>query len=75
MVPIPTNAATFREVTVNGASGLLITTTRQPATDAAQNGGPRGGGSVVIWTADDVVYSVQGQADAVELIALAESLR
>jgi hypothetical protein len=78
VVPIPSNAASFREVTVNGASGLLITTTRQPAENAEANvGGPRQmrGGSVVMWSDGDVVYAVQGQVEAVELIALAESLR
>lgn len=76
VVPIPSNAASFREVTINGVSGLLITSSRQPGQNSGQSDGPRGPrGTVVMWTEGDIVYSVQGQTDAIELVALAESLR
>ena len=76
VVPIPSNAASFREVTINGVSGLLITSNRQPGQADGQAGGPRGPrGTLVMWTEGDIVYSVQGQTDAIELVAFAESLR
>ena len=49
VVPIPKNAATYQQVTVDGVTGTLI---QRPADDAPQ--------FVLIWIKDGIVYSIGG---------------
>ena len=70
LVPVPVNASTFRQVTVHGQQGLLITTTGDGASD-----GRRGrGGTVLVWTEGDRVFAIQGNLSPPDLMQMAESV-
>ena len=71
LVPVPTNASSFRAVTVQGNQGLLVTTTREGAAD----GGRRRGGTVVMWTEGDRVFALQGTLGPPDMMQVAESVR
>jgi hypothetical protein len=70
MVPVPLNASTFRQVTVHGQPGLLITTAGRNAA-----GERRREGSVVLWSEDGRVYAVTGNLDPSVTVEMAESVR
>jgi hypothetical protein len=61
LLPIPDNFATFREVEVNGESGLALSSVD-------------GEGSSVMWQSGGVVYVLAGQQAVDELLALAEAI-
>ena len=71
LVPVPANASSFRSVTVQGNPGLLITTTRE----GEARGERRRGGSIVMWTAGDRVFALEGTLSPPDLIQVAESVR
>jgi hypothetical protein len=71
LVPVPTNASAFREVTVRGQKALLITTDGAPAGTGIQ--GRRG--AVVMWTEGDMVYSLAGNVASEDLLVMANSLQ
>lgn len=60
-IPIPVNFATSKNVTVQGATGLLI-------------GDSTGLGSAVIWQKGGVVYGVAGTLTEAQILAVANSL-
>ncbi|OQY98737.1 MAG: hypothetical protein B6D41_02155 [Chloroflexi bacterium UTCFX4] len=72
LIPIPANAAEVRQVTVNGAEGLMLT-----SNGAARNG--RGlytkGDSVLLWANNGMVYAMQGNTNAVDLLEMANSVQ
>ena len=72
LVPVPTNAASFRQVDVNGHKGLFIR-----MSDAAEGGpGHRdGGGAMVMWTEGERVLAVQGNLSGEDVLEVAQSLR
>jgi len=49
VIPVPRNAATYEQVSVDGVTGTLI---QRPADDAPQ--------FVLVWVKDGVVYSIGG---------------
>jgi hypothetical protein len=64
VVPIPKNASTYREVSVDGVSGYLI---QRPSNDAPQ--------FVVLWIKDGILYSIGGLGtNSAQAIDLANSL-
>lgn len=64
VVPIPKNAATYQQLTVDGVTGTLI---QRPADDAPQY--------VLLWVKDGVVYAIGGLgADSLQAIDMANSL-
>jgi len=70
LVPVPANASSFRQVTVQGNPGLLVTTTQQEA-----GGDRRRGGSVLMWTKGERVYALEGTLEGPDLVQVAESVR
>ncbi len=70
LVPVPMNAASFREVTVNGRRGLMITTRETNA-----EGRRTREGTLLLWSQDDRVLAVQGNIQPTDLVQMAESLR
>ncbi len=62
LLPIPQDIATFNEVTVNGSSGLVLSSTG-------------GQFNALIWQQADVLYVLSGSGSANELLRLANSLR
>jgi hypothetical protein len=71
VVPVPLNASTFRQVTVHGLPGLLITTSARAAVD---DSGQRDG-SVVMWAEGDRVYAIAGNLGPADTLEMAESVR
>src|SRR5687767_1493976 len=70
LVPVPTNASTFRQLTIHGQPGLLITTTgERSGADSRQREGV-----VLMWTEGDRVFCLQGTLTPEEFVRMAESL-
>ena len=69
LVPVPINASTFRQVTVHGEQGLLITTS------AMKDGDRRREGTILLWSEGDRVYGVRGNLADRDLLQMAESLQ
>lgn len=69
LVPVPSDAGSFREVTVHGAKGLMVTMMGETKE------GRRRQGAVVLWTEGDRVHAVQGPLEREELLQMAESVR
>jgi hypothetical protein len=67
VIPLPTDAAVYQDVTVDGVSGVLIT---------ERNGGySRYPNYALLWQKDDVVYSLTGRGRAEDVLAVANSLQ
>ncbi|HVP40263.1 MAG TPA: hypothetical protein VMS93_13885 [Candidatus Saccharimonadales bacterium] len=71
LIPVPSNASSFREVDVHGQRGLLVTTTGAPT--GTETGGRRG--AVVMWSEGDRVYALAGNIASEDLLLMAGSLR
>lgn len=71
LVPVPTDAASFREVTVQGNKGVLVT--RAETTDA--KGRKRSAGTMVLWSDGQHVFAAGGNIGTEEVLAIAESAR
>jgi|SRR5436309_808077 len=74
LVPVPANAASFREVSVRGTTGLLIETQgkHRPPT---QNGPDFERGSILLWSENDMVYALSGEIRSFDLVQMANSLQ
>jgi hypothetical protein len=70
LVPVPMNASTFRQVTVHGQPGLLITTTGERTAD----GRPGRNGALLLWAEGDRVFCIQGNLSRQDLMEMAESV-
>ena len=84
LVPVPLDATLFREVSVHGQQGLLITTTPDQVGQRMRHGkvgetlrsesmhGPR---TVLIWTEGDKVYGLTGNGASDDMLIMANSLQ
>lgn len=71
LVPVPANAASFRQVDVNGHKGLLI---RMEGDGSGV--GPKGQrGAMVMWTEGERVLAVQSNLSNESVLEVAQSLR
>lgn len=78
VVPVPIGASTFREVTVSGNKGLMVTVERKrgESEKSGKDGERRNRpGSVVMWSEGDQVFALSGSQHGLDLIQIAESLR
>ena len=74
LVPVPANAASFREVSVRGTNGLLIETQGKGA--PAKPGRPDfERGSILLWSENDMVYALSGEIRSLDLVQMANSLQ
>jgi hypothetical protein len=64
VVPLPTNAAQAREVTVDGVTGLLLESVNNNRRESA-----------IAWEKDGILYFLNGRADTRVLIDAADSLK
>jgi hypothetical protein len=71
LVPVPSNASSFREVEVHGQRGMMVTTDGAPEGTGAH--GRRG--TVVMWSEGGRVYAVAGNIRGEDLLLMAGSLR
>ncbi|MCE9628026.1 MAG: hypothetical protein K8R56_08930 [Candidatus Eisenbacteria bacterium] len=72
LVPVPMNAATFRQVDVNGHRGLFIRTNRETGKDGEVT---KRGGAMVMWTEGERVLAVQGDVSDQDVLEVAQSMR
>jgi hypothetical protein len=61
LLPIPQDMATYHEVTVDGSSGMAVSSLD-------------GSGATLIWQKDGILYSLMGERSAEELVELANTL-
>ncbi len=66
VVPIPSNAADYEQVSVDGVSGTLIYS-------AAEDGAPQR--SVVMWVKDGIIYALSAYGDTAQTLELANSIQ
>jgi hypothetical protein len=71
LVPVPMNASTFRQVTVHGASGLLVMTSSETGKEG-EHQRPR---ALVLWTENDRVFALGGNLSGDDALQMAESVR
>ena len=71
VVPVPLTASSFRQVTVNGNPGLLVTYHG----DAGNGRGRMRDGTLILWTEGDRVQGLMSGLGGPELIQVAESVR
>ncbi|MCX6029163.1 MAG: zf-HC2 domain-containing protein [Chloroflexi bacterium] len=68
VIPLPTDVAQYREVTVDGVTGLLLEEKRSARTS--------GSNSVLLWQRDGMVYAMNAtNVDVKVLLMVADSLR
>jgi len=68
LVPIPAEVASFRQVSVQGGSGLLL-----ELADAA--GRPRRTGALLLWSDGSRVFSLRGTLKGQQLLEIAQTLQ
>ncbi len=74
LVPVPANAASFREVGVRNTKGLLITTGGTGGLSVRSPNGARQQ-SLLLWSEGDMVFALDGGFAGPELVELANSLK
>ena len=68
LVPIPANAVSFRQVSVQGGSGLLL--------ELADMGArPRRAGALLLWSDGSRVFSLQGTLGPEQILEMAQTLQ
>ncbi len=76
LVPVPATASSFREVSVRGVTGLLVTTSdSSTAQDTGKGAYASSAGSILLWAEGDMVYAVSGSGNNVQLVDLANSMQ
>ncbi len=71
VVPIPANVASFRQVTVQGGSGLLLEPSRRPAAGARRSKGS----AVLMWSDGTRVFALSGSLGPEQLLEMAQTLQ
>jgi len=69
IIPVPTDAGSFRDVMVDGVSGVLI------ESNPRQSGGPRFAHYTLFWQKNDIVYALSGTGDPTRAVEIANSLK
>src|SRR5262245_34785036 len=69
LIPVPGNAASFRQVDVQGQPGLMVT-----AITKTENGHTREG-SIILWSQGDMVFALSGNLEGSDLLAMASSVQ
>jgi len=67
VIPLPTDAASFRDVTVDGVSGVLISERRSTSAPSSSY--------LLLWQKDDIVYALAARGNAEQILATANSLQ
>lgn len=75
LVPIPADAASFREVDVNGQPALLVTSSGKLAAEKNPDGVGERQRNTLLWSDGAKVYAVMGGASTADLLDMARSVR
>jgi hypothetical protein len=70
LVPVPANVSVFRQILVQGNSGLLIESRR-----SQESGTSALPSTQIMWSAGDMLYVMVGNVRPQELVAMAQSLQ
>jgi len=65
VIPFPSNAGTYEQVSVDGVTGTLITRDRGPASQHYS----------LIWVKNGIIYGLSGAGTAQQATALANSIQ
>jgi len=68
LIPVPGNAGSFRQVSVNGQPGLLV------AAKGERSGGQMREGAIVLWSRGDMVYALSGNLSEIDILQMANSV-
>lgn len=71
LIPVLPSATRFQQVSVNGARGVMLQTTRTATPDGAD----RGPGNALLWSRDGRVFALLGNVSEVDMVQMAESVR
>ncbi|HET8698228.1 MAG TPA: DUF4367 domain-containing protein, partial [Gammaproteobacteria bacterium] len=71
LVPVPVNAASFRQVNIQGESALLI----EANNSERPNKSGTGGETVLMWSQQGVVYALTSEMSPDTLIDIAQSMQ
>lgn len=69
VIPLPVDAGSFRDVTVDGAPGVLI------ESNPRKSGGPNRTPYTLFWQKNDIVYALSGMGDPTRGVEIANSLK
>ena len=75
LVPVPADAASFREVNVQGNPGLLITRSGKGGAATQPHANAERHRSTVLWSDGDMVYALMGGVSDVDLVEMANSIQ
>jgi hypothetical protein len=75
LVPVPANAASFREVDVRGTTGLMIEIDTRRSPRPADTRGSERPRSVLLWSEGNNVYSIASTMDPVDVLEMANALQ
>ncbi len=72
LIPLPADAAEVRQVTVNGAEGLMLTSNGTGRNKRGPNTHNR---ALILWANNGMVYAMEGNTNVVDLLELANSVQ
>jgi hypothetical protein len=72
LVPIPATSALFREVTIQGVPGLLVSYKPVGADGKPE---PKSSKVILLWSKDDIVFALSGTTNGLQLIEIANALK
>lgn len=75
LVPVPANAASFREVDVRGTTGLMIEVDNRRTQQPANGQGSESPRSILLWSEGPNVYYIGSTMHPVDVIEMANSLQ
>lgn len=71
IIPVPTNVASFKQVDIQGNSGLLI----EPTEGSGESEDGRRKGRMLLWSAGDSVFALTGSVQGPTLFEIAQSVQ
>lgn len=71
LVPVPSSAGSFRQVTVNGQKALFVTMNPETRADGTKTRR----GALVVWSEGGRVHAIQGELAGDDILEMANSLR
>ncbi|MBI5879443.1 MAG: hypothetical protein HZB53_17480 [Chloroflexi bacterium] len=75
VVPVPANAASFREVTVGSGKALLISSNGTTGGSAPRQGEPTRMENLLLWSDGDMVFGLSGNVTSADLLTIADGLK
>lgn len=74
LIPVPANAGEVRQVTINGADGLMFTSNGSSTQRKFKGPAAPNGESIILWANNGMVYALHGYGSSVDLLEFANSV-